>query len=67
MMTGYLFPVGVRAPASARQSPASRGPRDPNVPPYIYIGRDIDTSDTEKQFINDYIGSGFYGVLTPRS
>ena len=31
------------------------------MPPYIYIGRDIDTSDTEKQFINDYIGPGFYG------
>ena len=31
------------------------------MPPYIYIGRDIDTSDTEKQFINEYIGPGFYG------
>ena len=32
------------------------------MPPYIYIGRDIDTSDTEKQFISEYIGPGFYGV-----
>jgi len=32
------------------------------VPPYIYIGRDVDTSDTEKQFISEYIGPGFYGV-----
>jgi uncharacterized protein DUF1501 len=32
------------------------------VPPYIYIGRDIDTSDEEKLFISEYIGPGFYGV-----
>jgi hypothetical protein len=31
------------------------------VPPYIYLGRDIDTSDTEKQFISEYVGPGFYG------
>ena len=62
MMTGYLFPVGVRAPSIGAAIARIRGPRSPNVPPYIYIGRDIDTSDTEKQFINDYIGPGFYGV-----
>ena len=32
------------------------------MPPYIYIGRDIDTSDTEKQFIHEFIGPGFYGI-----
>jgi Protein of unknown function (DUF1501) len=62
MMTGYLFPVGVRAPSLGAAIARLRGPRDPNVPPYIYIGRDIDTSDTEKQFINDFIGPGFYGA-----
>ena len=62
MMTGYLFPVGVRAPSIGAAIARIRGPRDANVPPYIYIGRDIDTSDTEKQFINDYIGAGFYGA-----
>ncbi len=38
------------------------GPGADNVPPYIYIGRDIDTSDSEKQFISEAIGPGFYGV-----
>ena len=32
------------------------------MPPYIYIGRDIDTSDEEKLFISEYLGPGFYGV-----
>ena len=51
-----------RRPASARPWPARWARATPNVPPYIYIGRDIDTSDTEKQFISEYIGPGFYGV-----
>ena len=61
MMTGYLFPVGVKAPSMGAAVARTLGPRHPQVPPYIYIGRDIDTSDTEKQFINEYIGPGFYG------
>jgi uncharacterized protein (DUF1501 family) len=61
MMTGYLFPVGVKAPSMGAAVARSLGPRDPRVPTYIYLGRDIDTSDTEKQFINEYIGAGFYG------
>ncbi len=62
LMTGYLFPVGVKAPSLGAAVARTLGPRDANVPPYIYIGRDIDTSDTEKQFIHEYIGPGFYGV-----
>jgi hypothetical protein len=61
MMTGYLFPVGVKAPSMGAAVARTLGPRHPQVPSYIYIGRDIDTSDTEKQFINEYIGPGFYG------
>ncbi|HQU46788.1 MAG TPA: DUF1501 domain-containing protein [Pirellulales bacterium] len=61
MMTGYLFPVGVKAPSMGAAVARTLGPRNPQVPPYIYLGRDIDTSDTEKQFINEYIGPGFYG------
>lgn len=61
MMTGYLFPVGVKAPGMGAAVARTLGPRDPRVPPYIYLGRDIDTSDTEKQFISEYIGPGFYG------
>ena len=38
------------------------GHLNPHVPPYIYIGRDVDTSDEEKLFISEYIGPGFYGV-----
>jgi hypothetical protein len=62
VMTGYLFPAGVKAPGIGAVVGRSAGRRNPNVPAYIYIGRDIDTSDGEKLFINDYIGPGFYGV-----
>lgn len=62
MMTGYLFPVGVKAPSIGAVAARSLGRRDAQVPPYIYIGRDIDTSDDEKLFISEYLGPGFYGV-----
>jgi hypothetical protein len=62
MMTGYLFPVGLKAPSLGAAIARTLGPRADNVPPYIYLGRDIDTSDHEKQFISEYIGPGFYGV-----
>jgi hypothetical protein len=62
MMTGHLFPVGLKAPSMGAVVARTLGPRDANVPPYIYIGRDVDTSDSEKQFISEYIGPGFYGV-----
>src|SRR5205823_8407238 len=61
-MTGYIFPSGVRAPSIGSVVARSLGRRTPNVPPYIYIGRDIDTSDSEKLFISEYLGPGFYGV-----
>jgi hypothetical protein len=62
MMTGYLFPAGVKAPSLGAVVARTRGRRDENVPPYIYIGRDIDSSDEERIFINEFIGPGFYGV-----
>lgn len=62
MMTGYLFPSGVKTPSMGAVVARTLGRRNPNVPPYIYIGRDIDTSDEEKMFISEYIGPGFYGV-----
>jgi hypothetical protein len=62
LMTGYLFPAGFKAPSVGAVVSRTRGRRDPNVPPYIYIGRDIDSSDNERLFISDYIGPGFYGV-----
>jgi hypothetical protein len=62
MMTGYLFPVGVKAPSIGSVVARSLGRKNPQVPPYIYIGRDIDTSDDEKLFISEYLGPGFYGV-----
>ncbi len=61
MMTGHLFPAGVKAPSMGAVLSRMLGPRQANVPPYVYVGRDIDTSDTEKQFINEYLGPGFYG------
>lgn len=62
MMTGYLFPAGVKAPSIGSVVSRTLGRRDENVPAYIYIGRDIDTSDEERLFISEYIGPGFYGV-----
>src|SRR3954471_20562722 len=62
LMTGYLFPAGFKAPSVGAVVSRTRGRRDPNVPPYIYIGRDIDTSDNERLFISEYLGPGFYGV-----
>src|SRR5205814_1367306 len=61
-MTGYIFPSGVRAPSIGSVVARSLGRKEANVPPYIYIGRDIDTSDSEKLFISEYLGPGFYGV-----
>jgi hypothetical protein len=62
MMTGYLFPAGVKAPSIGAVVGRARGRRHPQVPPYIYIGRDIDSSDEERIFINEFIGPGFYGI-----
>lgn len=62
MMTGYLFPAGVKAPSIGSIISRTRGRRHPQIPPYIYIGRDIDSSDEERVFINEFIGPGFYGV-----
>lgn len=61
-MTGYLFPAGVKAPSIGSIVGRTRGRRHAQIPPYIYIGRDIDSSDEERIFINEYIGPGFYGV-----
>jgi hypothetical protein len=62
MMTGFLFPAGVKAPSIGSVVARATGRRHPQVPPYIYIGRDIDSSDEEKLFISEYLGPGFYGV-----
>lgn len=61
-MTGYLFPAGVKAPSIGAIVGRSRGRRHEHIPPYIYIGRDIDSSDEERTFISEYLGPGFYGV-----
>jgi hypothetical protein len=60
--TGYLFPAGVKVPSMGAVVSRTLGRKNPNVPAYIYIGRDIDTSDEEKLFISEYLGPGFYGV-----
>jgi len=60
--TSYLFPAGVKVPSIGAVVARTLGRRHKDVPPYIYIGRDIDTSDEEKLFISEYIGPGFYGV-----
>ncbi|MEW6303201.1 MAG: DUF1501 domain-containing protein [Verrucomicrobiota bacterium] len=62
MMTGYVPPVGLKPPSMGSVIARTLGRRDPNVPAYIYIGRDIETHDEEKLFISEFIGPGFYGV-----
>src|SRR5215468_5386894 len=62
MQIGYLFPSGVKTPSMGVVIVCIFGCRNPQVPAYIYIGRDIDTSDEEKLFISEYVGPGFYGV-----
>jgi len=62
MMTGYLFPVGLKAPSMGAVVARSLGRRSPDVPAYIDIGRDINTSNEEFLFINEYMSPGFYGV-----
>ncbi|HLK22196.1 MAG TPA: DUF1501 domain-containing protein [Bryobacteraceae bacterium] len=60
--TGYLFPSGVKAPSIGSIVSRTLGRKNQQIPAYIYIGRDVDTSDEEKLFISEYIGPGFYGV-----
>ncbi len=62
MMTGYVHPAGFKAPSIGAIVGHTLGRRDPRVPEYIYIGRDIDTSDNERLFITEFLGPGFLGV-----
>jgi len=61
MKTGYLFPAGVKVPSMGAVIGRAMGRRDPLVPAYIDIGRDINSSNQEFLFINEYQGPGFYG------
>ena len=61
LMTGYIHPAGFKAPSMGALVGQTLGRRHPLVPEYVYIGRDIDTSDSEKQFIAEYLGPGFLG------
>jgi hypothetical protein len=67
LMTGYLFPAGVKAPSIGAVVSRTLGRRHPQVPGYIYIGRDIDTSDEELTFISSTWGRGSMGWSTRRS
>ena len=61
-MTGYLEPVGLKPPSIGSVVARSLGPRDPNVPPYIYIGADANPgSNVDKQKAAEFTGPGFYG------
>ncbi|MEA2710430.1 MAG: hypothetical protein QOF78_3031 [Phycisphaerales bacterium] len=62
MKTGYLFPAGVKAPSIGAVVARSAGRKNPQVPAYIDIGRDINAADQEFTFINEYSGPGFYGA-----
>jgi uncharacterized protein (DUF1501 family) len=61
-MTGYLEPVGLKPPSVGSVVARSLGPRDANVPPYIYIGADANPgSNVDKQKAAEFTGPGFYG------
>jgi uncharacterized protein (DUF1501 family) len=61
-MTGYLEPVGLKPPSIGSVVARSLGPRNPNVPPYIYIGADANPgSNVDKQKAAEFTGPGFYG------
>lgn len=62
LMTSYEFPAGVQVPSMGSMVARSLGRRNPNVPAYIDIGRDIDTSNEEFLFISQYQGPGFLGM-----
>lgn len=62
MMTGYVPPQGSRPPSMGAAVSRIMGRRHAQIPGYIYIGRDVDTNDAEKIFVNEFIGPGFYGV-----
>lgn len=64
LMTGYVHPAGFKAPSMGAIVGKTLGRRHPLVPEYIYIGRDIDTGDNERQFIAEYIGPGFLGTAS---
>jgi hypothetical protein len=51
----------VKAPSIGSIVARSLGRKNPNVPAYIDIGRDINSADQEFLFINEYSGPGFYG------
>lgn len=61
-MTGYVHPAGFKAPSIGSLVGRALGRRDPLVPEYIYIGRDIGLADSENLFIAEYLGPGFLGT-----
>ena len=61
MITGYEFPAPAKAPSIGAMIARVLGPKDPEMPPYIYIGRDSSSRDPEEHFIHEYLGGGFYG------
>lgn len=60
--TGYEFPAFVQVPSFGSMVARTLGPKNPNVPAYIDIGRDVTTADEEMVFISQYMGPGFLGV-----
>jgi uncharacterized protein (DUF1501 family) len=61
-MTGYLEPVGLKPPSIGSVIARALGPRDANVPPYVYIGADANPgSNVDKQKAAEFTGPGFYG------
>lgn len=66
LITGYPFPTGFKAPSMGAKISRILGPQDPNMAPFIVIGREILSLGAEgpenRRFLNALHGPGFYGV-----
>lgn len=58
--TGYKFPSGFKAPSLGAIVSRTLGRRHPNVPAYVDIGRNLESSHLEDRFLSDIVGPGFY-------
>ena len=66
VITGYPFPAGFKPPSLGAKISRFLGRRDPLMPPFIVIGREIldpgAGGPEMRKFINALHGPGFYGI-----
>ncbi len=66
VITGYAFPAGFKPPSLGAKISRFLGRRDPLMPPFITIGREIldpgAGGPEMRKFVNALHGPGFYGI-----